>query len=117
MAGNRVLKKKLGMKRIPLTDDDRRVQAVTGKALGRRLLEHVATIVTPDTPESGEIQCRERLDGLLRYYHREAALRHQARRHPVSRSLQITFRQLPRACSVMKDLRYRRNMLERSPAP
>src|ERR1700682_3604213 len=49
MAENRVLKKKLGKKRIPLTDDDRRVLAVKGKLLGRRLLEHVATIVTPDT--------------------------------------------------------------------
>ncbi|HEV3003790.1 MAG TPA: hypothetical protein VGX78_04985, partial [Pirellulales bacterium] len=48
-AENRVLKKKLGKKRIPLTDDDRRLLAVKGKALGRRLLEHVATIVTPDT--------------------------------------------------------------------
>ena len=51
MAENRVLRKKLGTKRIPLTDDDRRVLAVKGKALVRRLLEHVATIVTPDTLE------------------------------------------------------------------
>jgi putative transposase len=49
MAENRVLKKKLGKKRIPLTDDDRRVLAVKGKLLGRRLLERIATIVTPDT--------------------------------------------------------------------
>jgi len=49
MAENRVLKKKLGKKRILLTDDDRRVLAVKGKLLGRRLLERIATIVTPDT--------------------------------------------------------------------
>jgi hypothetical protein len=48
MAENRVLKKKLGKKRILLSDDDRRLPAVKGKALGRRLLEQVATIVTPD---------------------------------------------------------------------
>jgi putative transposase len=35
--------------RIPLTDEERLVSAVKGKALGRRLLEQVATIVTPDT--------------------------------------------------------------------
>jgi putative transposase len=36
-------------KRLPLTDDQRRVLAVKGKALGRRVLEQVATIVSPDT--------------------------------------------------------------------
>ncbi|HEX5446920.1 MAG TPA: integrase core domain-containing protein [Pirellulales bacterium] len=39
----------LGKKRIPLTDDERRLLAVKGKALGRRALEQVATIVSPDT--------------------------------------------------------------------
>jgi hypothetical protein len=36
-------------RRLPLTDDQRRVLAVKGKALGRRILEQVATIVSPDT--------------------------------------------------------------------
>ncbi len=49
IAENRILKAKLGKQRIPLTDDERRVLAVKGKALGRRTLEQVATICTPDT--------------------------------------------------------------------
>ncbi|HEV3343632.1 MAG TPA: hypothetical protein VG125_24890, partial [Pirellulales bacterium] len=36
-------------KRIRLTDDERRVLAVKGKALGRRALEQISTLVTPDT--------------------------------------------------------------------
>jgi putative transposase len=43
----RMYKKRHG--RIRLTDDERRVLAVKGKALDRRLLEKVAVIVTPDT--------------------------------------------------------------------
>lgn len=35
--------------RIRLTDRERRVLAVKGKALDRRLLEKVAVIVSPDT--------------------------------------------------------------------
>ncbi len=46
---NRVLKRQLGGRRVRLTDDERRRLAVKGKALGRRLLGEVATIVTPDT--------------------------------------------------------------------
>jgi len=49
MAEVRVLKAKIGKKRIPLSDDERRVLAVKGKELGRRALEQVAGIVTPDT--------------------------------------------------------------------
>jgi transposase InsO family protein len=49
MAENKILKEKLGKKRIPLSDDDRRVLAVKGKELGRRALEQIATICTPDT--------------------------------------------------------------------
>jgi len=40
---------KMGRKRILLTDDQRRVLAVKGKALGRRALMELTTIVTPDT--------------------------------------------------------------------
>ena len=46
---NRILKGKLRVKRIRFTDDERRRLAVKGKALGRKLLGRVATVVTPDT--------------------------------------------------------------------
>ena len=46
---NRILKSKLRGKRIRFTDDERRRLAVKGKALGRRVLREVASIVTPDT--------------------------------------------------------------------
>ena len=48
-AENRVLREKLGKKRILLNDGQRRRLAVKGKILGRKMLEQVATIVTPDT--------------------------------------------------------------------
>jgi len=46
---NQILKDKLGKKRILLDDDQRRRLAVKGKILGRKMLQEVATIVTPDT--------------------------------------------------------------------
>jgi putative transposase len=46
---NRVLRETHGNKRIVLNDDQRRRLAVKGKVLGRKVLEQVATIVTPDT--------------------------------------------------------------------
>ena len=46
---NQVLKEKLGPKRILLNDDQRRRLAVKGKILGRKLLEEVGTLFTPDT--------------------------------------------------------------------
>ena len=46
---NRILKEKFRGKRIRFTDDERRRLAVKGKALGRKLLGRVATIVTPNT--------------------------------------------------------------------
>jgi transposase InsO family protein len=46
---NEVLREKLGKKRILLNDDQRRRLAVKGKALGRKILRGLATIVTPDT--------------------------------------------------------------------
>ncbi len=49
LAANRVLRQKLGKKRIMLNDDQRRKLAVKGKILGRKMLEQFATIVTPDT--------------------------------------------------------------------
>ena len=64
---NRVLKEQLGKKRLPLTDDQRRRLAAKGKPLGRRMLDMIATIVTPDTI----LRC-ERLGGLRRSYRRVA---------------------------------------------
>jgi putative transposase len=46
---NRVLKEQLKGKRLRLTDEQRRRLAAKGKALGRKLLGRVGTIVTPDT--------------------------------------------------------------------
>ena len=46
---NRVLKQQLGGRRWRLTDPQRRRLAAKGKALGRRLLARIATIVSPDT--------------------------------------------------------------------
>ena len=46
---NQVLKETHGKKRIRLNEDQRRRLAVKAKVLGRKLLEQVATIVTPDT--------------------------------------------------------------------
>lgn len=43
------LLKKLGKKRLLLSDDQRRVLAVKGHALGRKALQELTTIVTPDT--------------------------------------------------------------------
>ena len=43
------LMKSQGKKRILLTDDQRRLLAVKGKALGRKTLREFTTIVTPDT--------------------------------------------------------------------
>ena len=48
-AENEVLKEKLGKKRILLNDGQRRRLAIKGKALGRKALLEIATIVTPDT--------------------------------------------------------------------
>ena len=46
---NQVLREKLGEKRILLTDNQRRRLAVKGRILGRRMLEEVGTLFTPDT--------------------------------------------------------------------
>ncbi len=46
---NRVLKEQLGRKRLRLTNAQRRRLAVRGKAIGRRALTEVASLVTPDT--------------------------------------------------------------------
>ena len=46
---NRILKEQLRGRRLRLTDAQRRRLAAKGRVLGRRLLQKVATIVTPDT--------------------------------------------------------------------
>lgn len=46
---NSVLREKLGKKRILLNDDQRRRLAVRGKVLGRKQLNEVGTLFTPDT--------------------------------------------------------------------
>ena len=46
---NRVLREMLGRRRPRFTDAQRRRLAIAGRDLGRRLLEGVATLVTPDT--------------------------------------------------------------------
>jgi putative transposase len=46
---NRVLKEKLGKRRILLNDDQRRRLAVKAKVLGRKVLKDIGTLVTPDT--------------------------------------------------------------------
>ena len=45
----KTLLERQGKKRIWLTDDQRRRLAVKGKALGRKALSEITTIVTPDT--------------------------------------------------------------------
>ena len=46
---NRVLRAQLRGKRLRLSDNERRRLAVKAKALGRKALAQVASIVTPDT--------------------------------------------------------------------
>jgi putative transposase len=46
---NRVLREQLGGRRLRFTDDQRRRLAAKGKALGRRVLDQLGGLVTPDT--------------------------------------------------------------------
>ncbi len=46
---NRVLREQLGSRRVRLDDNQRRRLAVRAKALGRKVLSEIATIVTPET--------------------------------------------------------------------
>jgi len=46
---NRVLREKVGKKRLLLSDDQRRRLAVKGRILGRKRLEEIGSLFTPDT--------------------------------------------------------------------
>jgi putative transposase len=46
---NQILMESHPRKRIPLTDDQRRRLAAKGKALGRKVLGEIGTMITPDT--------------------------------------------------------------------
>ena len=46
---NRVLREQLGTRRLRFTDDQRRRLAAKAKLVGRRLLNDIADLVTPDT--------------------------------------------------------------------
>ncbi len=46
---NRVLKEQIGKRKLRFTDDQRRRLAAKGKRLGRRVLQQVASVVSPDT--------------------------------------------------------------------
>jgi hypothetical protein len=48
-AENRLLREKLGAKRLQLTDAERRRLAMLGRRLGRKGLAAVATIASPET--------------------------------------------------------------------
>jgi putative transposase len=49
IAENRILREKIGKKRILLTDDQRRRLAVKGKVPGRKALAEICGIFTPET--------------------------------------------------------------------
>ena len=46
---NRVLREHLGTRRLRFTDDQRRRLAAKAKLVGRRALDDIADIVTPDS--------------------------------------------------------------------
>jgi hypothetical protein len=53
---NRALREQLRPGRLRFTDDQRRRLAVKAKILGRRVLRHIATIVTPDSCWPGIVE-------------------------------------------------------------
>jgi hypothetical protein len=70
----RMYKERYG--RIRLTDTERRVLAVKGKALDRSNHQSFDNTILQPGPEvgqtTGDVECRERLGGLLNYYYRRA---------------------------------------------
>ena len=65
-AENRILRNQI-KGRLRLTDGERKTLAEIGKKLGRKTLA-----TSEENDVGGSIRCRERLGGLLKYYHREA---------------------------------------------
>jgi hypothetical protein len=57
LSENRVLREKLGKKRILLSDEQRMRLAIKGKILGRKSLEQLAGIVTPDSAANDWADC------------------------------------------------------------
>jgi hypothetical protein len=49
MEENRVLREQIGNRRMRFSDDQRRRLAARARAIGRKLLQEIATIVTPET--------------------------------------------------------------------
>lgn len=49
LAENRVLRARLGARRLRLTDRERRLLAEMGRAVGRRLLDGLSSLATPET--------------------------------------------------------------------
>jgi putative transposase len=49
IAENQILREKLGIKRVLLSDDQRRRLAIKGKILGRKALAEICGLVTPVT--------------------------------------------------------------------
>jgi hypothetical protein len=93
MAENKILKERLGDRKLQLTNADRRRLAILGEELGLKVLGRIATIaaaetilrwyrelvaalidgISQDTDGLGPVARRERLGGLLNFYSREAA--------------------------------------------
>jgi hypothetical protein len=59
-AENRLLRARLGPKRLRFTDVDRRLLAEKGKPLGRKLLAEMASLATPETILGGTASRRRR---------------------------------------------------------
>jgi len=65
-AENRVLRARLGPKRLRFTDPERRLLAERGKPLGRRLLAEMASLATPETILRWYRESRGEYDGSRR---------------------------------------------------
>ena len=70
-AENSMLKERLRGKRIRFSDAERALLARKAKAVGRKALQKLDTLVSPDTLMRWHR--RQRLGGMLNYYHRAAA--------------------------------------------
>src|SRR5262252_6596381 len=83
MEENRVLREQIGNRRMRFTDDQRRRLAAKAKQLGRKLLNEVATIVTPET--------------LLAWHRKLIAKKYDGNREPWSRTTTNPVPKLPRS--------------------